>query len=54
MVGDERDTWLATEAVARMQRLVDIVEAEGRPWRERSPLLDQPEPGQDWYQGYPE
>jgi tagatose 1,6-diphosphate aldolase len=49
----ERDTWLETEGVARMQRLVDIVEAEGRPWRERSPLLGQPEPGPDWYLDYP-
>jgi tagatose 1,6-diphosphate aldolase len=54
MVGAERDVWLTTEAVARMQRIVDIVEAEGRPWRERSPLLEQPEPDQDWYLGYPE
>jgi tagatose-1,6-bisphosphate aldolase len=53
MVGAERDAWLASEAVARMQRLVDIVEAEGRPWRERSPLLDQIEPGPDWYLDYP-
>jgi tagatose-1,6-bisphosphate aldolase len=53
MTGAERDAWLATEGVARMQRLVDIVEAEGRPWRERSPLLEQPEPGEDWYLDYP-
>lgn len=53
MIGTERDTWLATEGVARMQRLVDIVEAEARPWRERSPLLDQPDPGEGWYLDYP-
>lgn len=53
MVGAERDAWLASEGVARMRRLVDIVEAEGRPWRERSPLLDQLEPGPEWYLDYP-
>jgi tagatose-1,6-bisphosphate aldolase len=49
----ERDAWLASEGVARMQRLVDIVEREGRPWRERSPLRAQPEPGEAWYLDYP-
>lgn len=49
----ERDAWLATEGVARMQRLVDIVEREGRPWRERSPLATQAEPGEGWYRDYP-
>lgn len=50
----ERDAWLATEGVARMQRLVDIVEAEARPWRAASPLLEQPEPSEGWYLDYPE
>ena len=36
-----------------MQRLVDIVEREGRPWRERSPLATQAEPGEGWYRDYP-
>jgi tagatose 1,6-diphosphate aldolase len=49
----ERDAWLATEGVARMQRLVDIIEREGRPWRERSPLAGQEEPAEGWYRGYP-
>ncbi len=53
MHGAERDAWLQTEGVGRMQRLVDIVQAEARPWRDRSPLLDQPEPGQGWYTDYP-
>lgn len=51
--GAERDAWLAREGVARMQRLVDIVEAEGRPWRERSPLVARPEPAEGWYVDYP-
>jgi tagatose 1,6-diphosphate aldolase len=50
----ERDEWLSTEAVARMQRLVDIVDAEGVPWRERSPLREQPEPADEWYLDYAE
>ena len=54
MDGEERTAWLETEGVARMQRLVDIVEAEGVPWRERSPLAEQPDPVEDWYLDYPE
>jgi len=53
MTGTERDAWLESEGVARMQRLVDIVDSEARPWRERSPLVDQPELGEGWYVGYP-
>jgi tagatose-1,6-bisphosphate aldolase len=49
----ERDAWLASEGVARMRRLVDIVEREGKPWRERSPLRNQPEPGATWFLDYP-
>jgi tagatose-1,6-bisphosphate aldolase len=49
----ERDAWLASEGVARMQRLVDIVEREARPWRERSPLGRQPELAEGWYRDYP-
>jgi tagatose-1,6-bisphosphate aldolase len=49
----ERDTWLATEGVARMRRLIEIVEREGRPWRERSPLSGQAELAQGWYRDYP-
>jgi hypothetical protein len=53
MAGAERDRWLATEGVARMKRLVDIVDAEARPWRERSPLTALPEPTDGWYLDYP-
>ena len=49
----EREAWLASDGVARMQRLVDIVDAEGVPWRRRSPLRDQPEPADEWYLDYP-
>jgi tagatose-1,6-bisphosphate aldolase len=50
----QRDAWLASEGVARMQRLVDIVERLARPWRERSPLRLQAAPGEGWYLDYPE
>ena len=53
MDGAERDRWLETVGVERMQRLVDIVEAEAVPWRERSPLMEEPEPQQGWFAGYP-
>jgi tagatose-1,6-bisphosphate aldolase len=53
MDGAERDRWLETVAVQRMQRLVDIVEAEATPWRERSPLTDRPEPQEGWFLEYP-
>ena len=53
MAGAERDRWLETVGVERMQRLVDIVESEAVPWRKRSPLVDQPEPEQGWYASYP-
>lgn len=50
--GAERDAWLATEGVARMRRLVELVDREGTPWRHRSPLSDQPDPGEEWYLDY--
>jgi tagatose-1,6-bisphosphate aldolase len=53
MEAPERDAWLADVGVARMQRLVDIVEAEAVPWRERSTLAQQPEPTEGWAAGYP-
>ena len=49
----ERDAWLAAEGVARMRRLVDIVERDARPWRERSPLSGQDELVEGWYRDYP-
>lgn len=53
ITASERDAWLLTEGVARMQRLVDIVEREGRPWRERSALASQETLAEGWYAGYP-
>ena len=31
----------------------DLVDREARPWRERSPLREQPDPGEDWFLDYP-
>ena len=53
MAAPERDAWLASEGVARMQRLVDIVESEARPWRARSPLVGGDALAEGWYAGYP-
>ncbi len=53
MEGAERDRWLETVAVERMRRLVEIVESEATPWRERSPLAKGPGPTEGWYAGYP-
>ena len=56
MDAPERDAWLIDVGAARMQRLVDIVEAEAVPWRERSPLSKEAEPTEGWsagYKGYP-
>ena len=53
MEGAERDRWLETIGVARMQRLVDIVEATATPWRQCSALAQEPAPQQGWFSGYP-
>jgi len=52
MEGAERDRWLETVAVERMRRLVEIVESEATPWRERSLLAKGPGPAEGWYAGY--
>jgi tagatose-1,6-bisphosphate aldolase len=48
-----RDTFLATTARDRLQRLVDLADARGRSWHERpGPLASVPEPGEGWYRAY--
>jgi len=48
-----RDTFLATTARERLQRLVDLADSRGRSWRERpGPLASAPEPGEGWYRAY--
>ena len=48
-----RDDFLATTGRDRLRRLVDVVDALGRPWNERSArLTTAPAPGDGWYRGY--
>lgn len=48
-----RDDFLASTGRERLGRLVDVVDALGRPWPERSTrLTTAPAPGDGWYRGY--
>jgi tagatose 1,6-diphosphate aldolase len=48
-----RDDFLATTGRDRLKRLVDVVDALGRPWNERpGRLTTAPLPGDGWYRGY--
>jgi tagatose-1,6-bisphosphate aldolase len=50
----ERSTFLQTTGRARLGRLVALVDELGTPWDARpGPLRPLPEPGDDWYRGYP-
>lgn len=51
--GADREAFLATTARVRLQRLVDLVDAAGRPWHHRgNHLTDPPMPGDGWYREY--
>ena len=53
LAAPDRDAWLRDEGVARLRRLVDLVEAAGHPWRARWSAAvrpESPEPG--WYARY--
>lgn len=53
MAPDERDRFLATTGQARLRRLVELVDAVGRPWHERSTrITSAPPPGEGWYREY--
>jgi tagatose-1,6-bisphosphate aldolase len=53
LAGDERDRWLASEGRRRLERLVELVEQVGRPWRDRWLSAKPPRrPGEGWYRGY--
>ena len=54
LTGGDRERFLATEGVARLRRLVDAIEAHGRPWLDRSPALRDARVDADWYRNYPE
>jgi tagatose 1,6-diphosphate aldolase len=50
---EERDAFLVGEGRARLRRLVELVDREGRPWHERpSRVTTAPQPGEGWYRGY--
>jgi len=48
----ERDAWQRSEGVARLDRLRAIVEASGRPWRDRSSLITDEPVSETWYADY--
>jgi tagatose-1,6-bisphosphate aldolase len=49
----ERDGWLRSEGRSRLERLVDLVDAEGVPWRERPGTLSTAaDPGEGWFREY--
>jgi tagatose-1,6-bisphosphate aldolase len=50
---EQRAAFLATTARERLRRLVDLVDAVGRPWTSRPSRLASPaEPGEGWYREY--
>lgn len=52
-LGAGRTRFLATTARDRLRRLVDVVEASGRPWHaRRNRLLNAPLPKEGWYRDY--
>ena len=53
MEAAERDRFLATTGRERLRRLVELVDAVGRPWHERSTrITSAPPPGEGWYREY--
>lgn len=53
MPAAERDAWLTTEGRARLARLADLVDRDGRPWTDRAgTLTTAPVPGDGWYREY--
>jgi len=53
MTPAERDAWLATEGRSRLERLVRLVDEQGRPWHARpNPVTLSAMPGDGWYRTY--
>jgi tagatose 1,6-diphosphate aldolase len=53
MAPGDRDAWLRTEGRRRLERLVRLVDDEGRPWHDRpGSAAAAPFPGDGWYLGY--
>jgi tagatose-1,6-bisphosphate aldolase len=49
----ERDAWLETEGRRRLERLVRLVDEQGRPWHGRpNAVTSAPAPGDGWYRDY--
>jgi tagatose 1,6-diphosphate aldolase len=52
LTAPDRERFLTTEAVQRLQRLVALIEAHGRPWHDRFPELRGATVGDSWYRDY--
>jgi hypothetical protein len=53
MAPADRDAWLATEGRRRLERLVRLVDEQGRPWVSRpNPVTAATMPGDGWYLDY--
>jgi tagatose-1,6-bisphosphate aldolase len=53
MDAGSRDAWLADEGRRRLERLVRLVDEEGRPWHARpNDVTAAAAPGEGWYLGY--
>ena len=53
MAPEERDAWLTSEGRRRLERLVDLVDAQGTPWHARpNPVTVAAMPGDGWYRQY--
>ena len=53
MAPEERDAWLSTEGRRRLERLVDLVDAQGTPWHTRpNPVTVAAMPSDGWYLQY--
>lgn len=53
MAPADRDAWLASEGRRRLERLVRLVDEEGRPWHDRpNDVTAAPAPGDGWYRQY--
>ena len=50
----DRQRFLATTSVDRLQRLVSAIEANGRAWHDRAAALREVAVGEGWYRDYPE
>jgi tagatose-1,6-bisphosphate aldolase len=53
MAPADRDAWLSSEGRRRLERLVRLVDEQGRPWHDRpNHVTSAPAPGDGWYRAY--